>query len=184
MPKTKNSAAEYSQNTTKSEAAIKQNLAIEYRSIAILSSDSKNPRLHNEKQIRQIARSIEVFGFNVPILINAEMRVVAGHGRLQACQLLGITEVPTILLEHLTEAQARAFMIADNRLAENASWDDRLLSQQFKDLCEAELDFSLEVTGFETSEIDLFIENLAPGSDGQADPGDDTPRSIFGPSES
>jgi hypothetical protein len=121
MPKTKNSSAAHSQNTTARKVTLKQNLTIDYKSVAILRSDSMNPRLHNEKQVRQIARSIEVFGFNVPILINADKRVVAGHGRLQACQLLGITEVPTILVEHVTEAQARAFMIADNKLTENAS---------------------------------------------------------------
>lgn len=104
-------------------------LSVEYRSLASLRFDPQNPRVHSKKQIRQIARSITTFGFNVPILINAEMQVVAGHGRLQACKLLGITEVPTIRLEHLTESQTRAFMIADNRLAENADWDNRLLAQ-------------------------------------------------------
>src|SRR6185312_15036476 len=89
-------------------------LAITYQPVASLRPDPKNPRVHSEKQVQQIARSIEAFGFNVPLLVNADMQVVAGHGRLQACQMLGITEVPTISLEHLTEAQARAFMIADN----------------------------------------------------------------------
>ena len=149
-----------------------RNLAIEYRATRSLKPDPKNPRLHSEKQVQQIARSIEAFGFNVPLLVDAEMQVVAGHGRLQACQLLGITEVPTISLEHLTEAQARAFMIADNRLTENATWDDRLLAQQFKDLSEVELDFSLEATGFEMGEIDVMVENLAPATEGEEDPAD------------
>ena len=116
-----------------------RNLAIEYRATGSLKPDPKNPRLHSDRQVQQIARSIKAFGFNVPLLVDAEMHVVAGHGRLQACQLLGITEVPTISLEHLTEAQARAFMIADNRLTENAEWDDRLLAQQFKDLSEVKI---------------------------------------------
>jgi DNA modification methylase len=145
-----------------------------------LKADPKNPRLHSEKQVQQIARSIEAFGFNVPLLVDAEMQVVAGHGRLQACQLLGITEVPTISLEHLTEAQARAFMIADNRLTENATWDDRLLAQQFKDLSEVELDFSLEATGFEMGEIDVMVENLSPATEGEEDPADTVPEPTAG----
>jgi ParB-like chromosome segregation protein Spo0J len=146
---------------------INRSLSIKYLPASRLKPDPKNPRLHSEKQVQQIARSIEAFGFNVPLLVDAEMQVVAGHGRLQACQLLGITEVPTISLEHLTEAQARAFMIADNRLTENATWDDRLLAQQFKDLSEVELDFSLEATGFEMGEIDVMVENLAPATEGE-----------------
>src|SRR5205823_8150359 len=93
--------------------------------------------------------------------VRAELRVIAGHGRLLACRLLGRTEVPTISLEHLSEAQARAFMIADNRLTEVASWDDRLLGEQLRELSELHLDFSLEVTGFEMAEIDLLIEGVS-----------------------
>ena len=74
--------------------------------------------------MRQIARSIEAFGFNVPVLVNADGKVIAGHGRLHACRELGLNEVPTICLEYLTEAQAKAFAIADNSLTENASWDE------------------------------------------------------------
>jgi ParB-like chromosome segregation protein Spo0J len=87
-----------------------------------------NPRFHSPRQVRQIARSIEKFEFNVPVLIDSSGKVIAGHGRILACQQLGWTEVPTICLEHLSEAQARAFMIADNRLTENSVWDDRLLA--------------------------------------------------------
>jgi len=150
-------------------------LAITYQPVASLRPDPKNPRIHSEKQVQQIARSIEAFGFNVPLLVNAEMQVVAGHGRLQACQVLGITEVPTISLEHLTEAQARAFMIADNRLTENAAWDDRLLAEQLKELSDLDLDFSLEATGFEMGEIDVMVENLAPAPEGKEDPADAVP---------
>src|SRR5229473_5690466 len=96
-----------------------------YRSISELKLDPKNPRAHTPKQIRQIARSIETFGFNVPVLVDANGKVIAGHGRIMACKLLGWTEVPTISLEHLSPAQAKAFMIADNRLTDNSAWDDR-----------------------------------------------------------
>jgi DNA modification methylase len=152
-----------------------QNLSIQYRSINELKSDPKNPRNHSDKQVRQIARSIESFGFNVPILVDGNFRVIAGHGRLQACRLLGLEVVPTISLEHLSDAQTRAFMIADNRLTENATWNDKLLGEQLKVLSEVDLTFDLEVTGFEMAEIDLLIEGLSPAAEGAADPADEIP---------
>jgi DNA modification methylase len=145
--------------------------------IADLRLDPNNPRLHTRKQIRQIARSIETFGFNVPVLIDAQGQLIAGHGRVLAAQLLGVTHVPTIRLEHLTEAQTRAFMIADNRLTENSVWDERLLAEQLKELSTLELDFSVDVTGFEMGEIDVMIEGLAPASPGKDDPADAIPDS-------
>jgi DNA modification methylase len=138
---------------------------ITHRPISELKLDPKNPRAHSPRQVRQIARSIEAFGFNVPVLADAKGKVIAGHGRILACQLLGWTEVPTIHLDHLNEAQAKAFVIADNRLTENSTWDDRLLAEQLKDLSALELNFSLETTGFEMGEIDLRIESLRPNGD-------------------
>jgi DNA modification methylase len=152
--------------TTEKLAAVSRELAIEYRHVADLTPFPGNSRKHHKKQVRQIAKSIEVFGFNVPLLINAHSQVMAGHGRLLACKLLGITEVPTIRLEHLTETQARAFTIADNRLNENSEWDYQLLGEQLKILSEIDLDFNVEVTGFELGEIDLFITNLPPSTEG------------------
>src|SRR5689334_11694721 len=90
-----------------------ERIELVYRPIAALKLDPNNPRAHSPRQIRQIARSIESFGFNVPVLVDGQLKVVAGHGRVMACQLLGWTEVPTICLDHLSEAQAKAFMIAD-----------------------------------------------------------------------
>ena len=126
-------------------------------------------------QIRQIANSIEAFGFNVPILIDRDGNVIAGHGRLLACRERGITEVPTLCLDHLTPAQARAFMIADNRLAEIAAWDDQLLAEQLKELSLLGLDFDIEVTGFAMGEIDLRIASLEEMSETDADPADVLP---------
>jgi len=144
-------------------------LEIIFRSRAELKPDPANPRRHSKKQIKQIAKSIRVFGFNVPVLVDRDSNVIAGHGRLLACGELGIDEVPTSCLEHLTPAQARAFRIADNKLTENATWDDRLLAEQLRDLSLSGLDFDIEVTGFEMGEIDLRIASLedtpAPGSD-------------------
>src|SRR5204863_5433666 len=140
-----------------------------------------NPRLHSKKQIRQIAGSIETFGFNVPVLVDAELKVICGHGRLLACRELGWSEVPTVCLDHLTPAQTRAFMIADNRLTEIATWDDRQLAQQLQELSVHGLDFSLEVTGFEMGEIDLRIASLDEMSTPDADPADAVPEVSSGP---
>ena len=159
-------------------------VAIVYRLIAELKPDPNNPRMHSPRQIRQIARSIEAFGFNVPVLIDAEHKVIAGHGRLLALQQLGRSEVPTIRLEHLSSAQTRAFMIADNRLTENSTWDERLLAQQLQELSLLDLDFSLEATGFELGEIDLRIEGLQSGSEYEEDPADELQSAPPGPAVS
>ena len=156
-------------------------VAVIYRPIAELGLDPKNPRLHSPKQIRQIARSIETFGFNVPVLVDATSKVIAGHGRIMAAQSLGLREVPTICLEHLSQPQARAFMIADNRLTDNSAWDDRLLGQQLKELSEFDLDFSLEAVGFEIGEIELRIEGLDSEAREESDSADTLPVAPLGP---
>src|SRR5262249_26049858 len=119
-------------------------LQVVYQRIDRLRLDPKNPRSHTPKQIRQIARSIEAFGFNVPMLVDADLKFIAGHGRVTACRELGWIEVPTICLDHLSEAQAKAFMIADNRLTETSVWDDTLLAESLKELSLLDLDFNLE----------------------------------------
>jgi DNA methylase/ParB-like nuclease domain len=138
----------------------KRRLEIVYLQIRELKPDPANARRHSKNQIIKLANSIETFGFNVPVLVDAELKVIAGHGRLAACRELGMAEVPTVCLDHLSPAQLRAFMIADNRLTELAEWDDRLLAQQLKDLSLSGLDFSLEAIGFEMAEIDLRIGSL------------------------
>ena len=134
-------------------------LSVTYLPPGTLHDDPKNPRLHSEKQLRQLERSLTTFGFLVPILIDAESKIVAGHGRVQAARRLKLEIVPTIQVSHLTDAQQAAFALADNKLAENATWDDRLLGEQLKMLSELDLDFSLETIGFEVAEIDLLIES-------------------------
>jgi ParB-like nuclease domain/Recombinase len=101
-------------------------LAVDYVPIGRVAPDPRNARVHSRKQIRQIAASIETFGFNVPILIDADFNIIAGHGRLAACRHLGWTEVPAIRIDHLSEAQKRAFTIADNRLTEAALPEDAI----------------------------------------------------------
>ena len=150
-------------------------LKVTYQSIDSLKLDPWNPRIHTPKQIRQIAESIRIFGFIVPILTDSLGNVVAGHGRVFGARDAKIDQVPVIQLKHLSDKQRRAFMIADNRLCENAAWDDRLLGEQLKFLSKAEIDFDLQVTGFEMAEIDLFIDGLSTLSEGEEDPADTVP---------
>jgi len=161
--------------TQKNSSKTRIELGIVYRRIDDLKPDPANPRRHTRKQVRQIAESIKAFGFNVPILIDRYGNIIAGHGRWLACREFGITEVPTLCLDHLTPAQARAFMIADNRLTEISVWDDRLLARQLKELSLVGLDFDIEVTGFEMGEIDLRIASLDDPAQAEADPADVVP---------
>jgi hypothetical protein len=150
-------------------------LVILYVALSVLVLDPRNPREHSARQIKQIARSIEAFGFVVPLLIDCHNRIVAGAGRYLAAQLLGMDVVPVIRLELLTDAQLKAFSIADNRLSETSSWNDQLLADALKELSELDLDFNIEATGFSMPEIDLKIEGqIAIGDDGP-DPADQLP---------
>jgi len=133
-------------------------LAIHYVAPSLLKANPRNPRIHSKKQLRQIAASIAQFGFVVPVLVDSRNQLIAGHGRVLAAVDLGMETVPTICAEHLSEAQAQAFMIADNKLTENAQWDDVLLAEHFIELSALDLDFDLDITGFEMGEIDVLIE--------------------------
>ena len=143
-------------------AAALRDLQVEDRPLASLTLRQGNPRTHSAHQIRQIADSIAAFGFTNPVLIDAEALVIAGHGRVLAARLLGLARVPTIRLEHLTTEQVRAYVIADNKLAENAGWDRELLALELHYLAELdfELDLDVTITGFATAEIDLLIGDL------------------------
>jgi DNA modification methylase len=134
-------------------------LIVEYVSVSALTPDPRNPRRHTQIQISQIAFSIKRFGFNAPILVDEKNNVIVGHGRLLAAIKLGNDTVPVIRLACLSPAEARAYAIADNRLTENATWDEVLLGQVFTELAALDLDFSLEITGFSMGEIDLHIQN-------------------------
>src|SRR5258708_1972618 len=141
-----------SSDTVRHREILPRELSLRYVPVVTLQSNPNNPRVHTDRQIDQIARSIRTFGFNVPILVDVDLNVIAGHGRLLAAKLLHIDQVPVIKLEHLTDQQRRAFLIADNRLTEIANWDERLLGEQLKILAEADLNFSIESTGFEIGE--------------------------------
>jgi hypothetical protein len=119
---------------------------VTYLPIAAIVPDPSNPRKHSPEQVRAIANSIEAFGFNAPILIDKESRIVAGQGRLEAARLLGFEEVPAIRLEHLSEQQAKAYTLADNKLTDRSSWDDRKVAIVLKELSEIALDFEIEAT--------------------------------------
>lgn len=134
-------------------------LDLVYTPIATLKKRNINPRTHTEKQIRQIARSIEEFGFTNPILIDDDDTVIAGNGRLEAAHILNMEAVPTIQLSELTPEQVKAYIIADNKLAENAGWDEELLAIELGELSNLDLDFDITITGFEMPEIDLLIQN-------------------------
>src|SRR3984893_9031300 len=167
-----NSKLERQLSSRSPEHSLKASLSLKivYCRIDALKPDPANPRRHTTKQIRQIADSINTFDFNVPILIDGEGNIVAGHGRYFACRLLGRTEVPTLCLNRAAPERPRAFRIADNRLTEISTWDDRLLAEQLKELSVIDLDFDLEVTGFEMGEIDLRIAALDATED--PDPAD------------
>lgn len=132
---------------------------------------SNNPRTHTKKQIRQIARSIERFGWTNPILIDAENGVIAGHGRLEAAKQLGMSEVPVLRLDHMSEAEKQAYIIADNKLAENAGWDDALLAAELQGLFD--LDIDVELTGFDMGEIDIIL-GQDPATEDETVPEPDT----------
>ena len=150
-----------------------RNLRIEWLAISELKLDPRNPKQHSARQIRQIAESIKTFGCLVPVLIDRDNKILAGHGRVLALRRLGWAEVPVIRVEHLTPERARAFSVADNRLTELSTWDERLLGEILSELSAAELDFTLEVTGFSVAEIDLRIEQLSVLNTTRPDPADE-----------
>ena len=133
-------------------------MQIEQRKVSELIPYANNSRTHSDAQVAQIAASIKEFGWTNPILIDGENGIIAGHGRLLAARKLGYDEVPTIELSTLTEAQKKAYVIADNKLALNAGWDDDVLRIELEAL--QELEFDLEVLGFDSDELkDLFEED-------------------------
>ncbi|GIX24408.1 MAG: hypothetical protein KatS3mg122_1639 [Caldimonas sp.] len=141
-----------------SEAPILDTLAVTYRKVETLIPYARNPRTHSDEQIARIAASIAEFGWTNPILVDGEHGVIAGHGRLLAARKLGLAEVPVIELAHLTPAQKRAYVIADNRLALDAGWDKAMLALEFAELADA--GFDLDLTGFSASEIEGLLDAI------------------------
>jgi hypothetical protein len=133
------------------------------RDITALRPYARNARTHSRKQIKQIAASISRFGFTNPVLVSDDGEIIAGHGRVEAAKSLGWKSVPTIALAHLSEAERRAYVLADNKLALNAGWDREILAIELQGL--VDLEFDVELIGFSLAEIDLLIEEA-----GEADP--------------
>jgi DNA modification methylase len=131
----------------------------------------RNARTHSKKQVRQIAESIRAFGFTVPVLIDEHAMIIAGHGRLEAAKLLGLQEIPAILIDGLSGAKKRALLLADNKIAENAGWDRERLAIELPELAELliEEDLNISITGFEPVEIDQIASDFEEDA---ADPAD------------
>ena len=148
-------------------------LQIDYRPIESLIPYAKNARTHSDEQITQIAASIRAFGFNNPILVDGERGIVSGHARLLAARKLEMTEVPVIELAHLTATQKRAFILAENKLAERSGWDSELLSLELTDLQEA--GFALGLTGFDEAEIASLLVQDDDDDQDKSDDSDELP---------
>jgi DNA modification methylase len=136
---------------------------VEELDIQRLRAAKNNPRVHSDRQIKLIKRSLQRFGFINPILADADDRIIAGHGRIKAAEQLGLTTVPVLRIEHLAEEEIRAYVIADNRLAEKSGWDKSLLAIELQGL--AEIGFEIEAIGFETAELDIILEEAAEAAE-------------------
>ena len=134
---------------------------VERRKVADLIPYARNSRTHSAEQVAQIAASIKEWGWTVPVLIEPDGGIIAGHGRIMAAQKLGIAEVPCMVAEGWSEGQKRAYIIADNKLALNAGWDDEMLRVELGEL--GDLDFDLSLTGFSDLEIEAFAPSELPG---------------------
>lgn len=143
-------------------------MKVEYIETSVLIPYVRNTRTHSDEQVKQVAASITEFGFTNPVLIDVDNGIIAGHGRVMAAQSLGLEEVPCIRLAHLTDAQKRAYIIADNKLALNAGWDEELLKLELNDL--NNLDFDLGLIGFNDSELAAMLEFEDPQTEGNTDP--------------
>src|SRR6266496_612455 len=139
-------------------------MKIEYTLVNDLRPYPNNARTHSKKQIRQIANSIQKFGFCNPVLIDDAKQIIAGHGRVEAAKLLGIDALPTCRLSHLSEAEKRAYILADNKLATEAGWDKELLAIELQGLIELEVD--IELTGFEIAEVDIILDDAREANGG------------------
>ena len=149
-------------------------MTVQLETIAIdrLIPYARNSRTHSDEQVAQVAASIREFGFTNPVLIDGEGGIIAGHGRVMAARKLGLADVPCIRLAHLSEAQKRAYVIADNKLALNSGWDENMLALEFKDL--QAMDFDLELTGFGLGDIEELLAELDATPEGNTD-ADETP---------
>jgi len=148
----------------KQKPALPPREGLERIKVKDLKPHERNARTHTKKQVRQIADSIERFGFTNPVLADASNRIIAGHGRIEAAKLLKMVDVPVIRIERFTEAERRAYIIADNRLAELAGWDDELLALELGEILKLEPEFDTKLIGFDTAEVEKLL-NALDGTD-------------------
>lgn len=146
---------------------------VESRPIASLFPARKNARTHSRRQVEQIARSIQAYGFTNPVLVDETGNVLAGHGRLAAARLLGLGEVPCLRIDGMTDAEKRAYLLADNKLAEKAGWDMEVLSSELAELIA--LDFDVTLSGFDQPEVDSLLAAAEEASTTPSGPEDDHP---------
>ena len=156
------------------------NIMVEHHAPDDLRPYARNARTHSQKQITQIAASIDAFGFNNPVLIDQDHTIIAGHGRVAAAKKLGLVTVPCVRLDHLSEAQKRAYILADNRLAEQAGWDQDILAIELQHLTEIDVDFDVTLTGFEMGEVDVIL-GASDQPAAKDDPADHMPAVALGP---
>jgi ParB-like chromosome segregation protein Spo0J len=166
-------AAEFDRRSGTPEGQDVAGRQIELVSVSGLKPAKRNARTHSKKQVEQIANSMRRFGVINPIIVDSQNQIIAGHARAAACQLLRQKSVPVIRVTHLSEVELRAYMLADNKLAENSGWDRDLLTLEFEALQIAlpEFDLDLSITGFDPGEIDAIFSDHADS----ADPSDDVP---------
>lgn len=147
--------------------------SIERIEISLLIPDARNARTHSKRQIEQIAGSIKRFSFTAPVLIDEDNKIIAGHGRVAAAKLLGHSDVPCLRLSHLSATEKRAYALADNKVALNASWDIEILASEFQELMKG--DFEMALTGFSLPEIDSVLTDVELASTSASQPADDCP---------
>jgi DNA modification methylase len=161
------SVVQRSRQIAESATAPTTKLQVDYVRVDRLRPSPKNARLHSRKKVRQLAQSIAALKVISPIIVDENFEILAGHARLEAAKLLGLSEVPVIQVKHLSEAEKRAYRLADNRFSEKATWDSELLSIEVREL--VDLEFDIELTGFDTADVDIILSREDIGTDDDLD---------------
>jgi DNA modification methylase len=157
---------------------------IDLVAIESLKLNPRNARTHSKRQIKLIAGSLKAFGFINPVLVDESGMIIAGHGRVAAAKLIGMTEVPVLRIDHLSDDEKRAYVLADNQLAARAGWEPEILAIELQHLTEIAVDLDLTVTGFEMPQIDLILEKAkAPKPEDEVQPIDRTGRAVTRPGD-